>query len=96
MLEKRSRTQKIKRGRPLLNCALTPYPIAPYVLITPELVETLLDHGASVGEKFEKKSCWENALRWQYEQYVEIGATTAKGSNAEERALAERRELKSS
>lgn len=91
VLQTGSRTWKIKKGRPLLNYALAPSPIAPNNLITPELVKTLLLHGAKVGEKFEKKSCWENALRWQYETYVEIGAATSKGSHSEERDLAESR-----
>lgn len=90
-LQKGSRIRKIKKGRPLLNYALAPSPIAPKNLITPELVEVLLLNGAKVGERFENKSCWENALRWQYETYVEPRSTTSKGSQSEEQDLAESR-----
>ncbi|KAK3295252.1 uncharacterized protein B0H64DRAFT_459171 [Chaetomium fimeti] len=61
---------KSKKGRPLLDYALVPLAkIAPYDLVKPALVETLLDQGADPNERFEGRTCWERALQWQYETY---------------------------
>jgi hypothetical protein len=60
-----------KKGRPLLDYALYPSPIGPSDLVTPEMVRLLLDHGANPNERFGKRTCWEGALLWQYEMFVE-------------------------
>jgi hypothetical protein len=65
-----SRQLKSKKGRPLLDYALDPMPYAQYSFITPKIVELLLDHGANPNKTFEKKSSWEKALRWQYDNYA--------------------------
>lgn len=91
VLENATKTEKSKKGRPLLNYALAPSSISPNAFITPELVKTLLDHGAKPDETFGGKTCWENALLWQYETFVEVNADSFKGSNDEERELAEAR-----
>lgn len=89
VLEKGDKAQRIKKGRPLLNYALAPSTIAPIRLITHEMVEILLDHGSKVNEKFEHKTCWENALIWQDKNYVRVSAQTSRGSADEERELGE-------
>ncbi|KAH6838591.1 hypothetical protein B0I37DRAFT_241098 [Chaetomium sp. MPI-CAGE-AT-0009] len=68
---------KSKKGRPLLDYALVPSAkIAPYHLVKPALIETLLDHGADPNEKFERRTCWERALQWQCETYPSAVNTT--------------------
>lgn len=89
VLEDGDKAQRIKKGRPLLNYALAPSNIAPIHFITHELVEILLNHGSKVNEKFERKTCWENALTWQNNNYVQVSAQTGKGSAEEERELGE-------
>lgn len=89
VLERGERSQRVKKGRPLLNYALAPSSIAPLGLVTHDLVEALLDHGCKLEEKFEGRTCWENALLWQYETYLDTGVKTVRGSSEEERALAE-------
>lgn len=53
------------------------------------MVEILLNHGSKVNKKFEWRTCWENALAWQNNNYVQVSAQTGKGSAAEERELGE-------
>ena len=61
---------KSKKGRPLLDYALQPLMLAaPHGLVVPEMVRTLIDHGANPNEKFEGRTCWEGALHWQYEVF---------------------------
>ena len=86
-----SKVLKSKKGRPLLDYALRPSPMAQHRLITPALIKTLLDHGANPSQKFEKKTCWENALLWQYETYVDGSAKAIGVSTDEGRELAETR-----
>jgi hypothetical protein len=83
-----SRELKSKRGRPLLDYALDSLPIAQYELITPAVVEILLRHGADPNKRFEKKTCWENALRWQYENFA-IQEGRSIGGSMESREVAE-------
>lgn len=83
------RELKLKRGRPLLDYALDPLPVAQYELITPAIVEILLRHGADPNERFEKKkTCWENALRWQYENFA-VRKGRSIGGSIEAREVAE-------
>lgn len=89
VLESGDKTQRTKKGRPLLNYALAPSTIAPIRFITHEMVEVMLDHGSKVNEKFEHKTCWENALAWQDKNYVQVSAQTGKGSAEEQRELGE-------
>lgn len=63
-----------RKGRPLLDYALVPSPVAPYDLVKSTLVEALLEHGASPNDKFEKTTLWERALQWQYEAFAETHA----------------------
>jgi hypothetical protein len=67
------RLLKDKKGRPLLDYALSPLPDLHPDLITKDVVEVLLRHGAEPNEAFKtekcgKRTCWQNALLWQYEQ----------------------------
>ncbi|KUJ07163.1 uncharacterized protein LY89DRAFT_725998 [Mollisia scopiformis] len=69
-LTQSSKSMKSKKARPLLDYALNPPPGIDYNLITPAVVRVLFNHGANPNQKFQERSCWENALRWQYEQFV--------------------------
>ena len=81
---------KNKEGRPLLSCVLDPLSISKYELISPEIVKILLDHGADPEVRFEGRTCWEDALRWQYEVFtVQQGRRT--WSSKEAREVAESR-----
>ncbi|KAF4462494.1 small s [Fusarium albosuccineum] len=82
-----SKVLKAKKGRPLLDYALRPslpLHVAPHTLVAPDVVKTLLDHGARPNEKFEGRTCWEGALQWQYDVFAvgegravfEMGGTT--------------------
>ncbi|KAF5007201.1 hypothetical protein FDECE_6463 [Fusarium decemcellulare] len=82
-----SKVLKAKKGRPLLDYALRPslpLIVVPYILFTPVMVKTLLDHGAHPNEKFEGRTCWEGALQWQYDVFgagkgrvvFDVGGTT--------------------
>jgi hypothetical protein len=64
------RVLKSKKGRPLLDYAMSPLPGVKYNIITPDVVKVLLSHGANPNEKFQKETCWTNALLWQYEHFV--------------------------
>ncbi|KAB5560340.1 hypothetical protein GE09DRAFT_1116726 [Coniochaeta sp. 2T2.1] len=66
-LKERPEVLKSKKGRPLLDYALYPSGVAPYRLGTTAMVNLLLEHGANTNKKFEKRTCWERALLWQYE-----------------------------
>ncbi|KAJ2897694.1 hypothetical protein MKZ38_004471 [Zalerion maritima] len=68
------KVSKSKKGRPLLDYALRPSPLAPYDLIQPKLVETLLDRGSNPNDKFGDRTCWEGALLWQYETFLKGSA----------------------
>ncbi|KAL8389070.1 hypothetical protein RB595_008811 [Gaeumannomyces hyphopodioides] len=68
------KTLRPRKGRPLLDYALVPSPVAPYDLVKSTLVKVLLDLGASPNDKFEKMTLWERALQWQYEAFVETHA----------------------
>lgn len=94
------KTLKSKKGRPLLDYALYPSPIAAYDLISPEVVQTLLEYGADPNEEFEtssrdgkmaKVTCWEHALMWQYETYKMDAAKQIGGTTTQKRQIAERR-----
>jgi hypothetical protein len=61
---------KSKKGRPLLYYAVAPSPLVRYDLINLAVIELLVDRGAKLGQRFEKKTCLEHALQWQYEIYV--------------------------
>jgi hypothetical protein len=63
---------KSKKGRPLLDYAMSPLPGMEYDKITSEVVKVLLNHGANPNEKFEKKTCWTNALLWQHENFIRL------------------------
>jgi hypothetical protein len=83
-----------KRGRPLLDYAVAPSPIAPYDLVKSTFVQTLLDLGASPNDEFEKQTSWELALQWQYDAFVEKNASVVRdaGCTSEDaRAIAEDR-----
>ncbi|KAF4331973.1 small s [Fusarium beomiforme] len=85
--ESSSKALKIKKGRPLLHYALHPSlpPVmAEETLITPDVIQMLLAHGAHLNHKFEGRTCWEDALLWQYNTFAkregrvasETGGTT--------------------
>ncbi|KAF4456275.1 P-loop containing nucleoside triphosphate hydrolase [Fusarium austroafricanum] len=58
--------------------------VAEEILITPDVVNMLLAHGARPNHKFEGRTCWEGALQWQYNTFAkregrvasETGGTT--------------------
>lgn len=94
------KTLRSKKGRPLLDYATYPSPIAPYDLITPEIVETLLNHGANPNKELEimfgkgkmkKVTCWEHALMWQHQTYKKDAAKQISGTTAQTKQIAETR-----
>ncbi|OIW22738.1 hypothetical protein CONLIGDRAFT_147820 [Coniochaeta ligniaria NRRL 30616] len=89
------RVLKAKKGRPLLDYALRPSPMAPHDLVTPEIVTLLLDAGADPNERFGRRTCWEGALLWQYEVFVEgsgrASVAAAGGTTDDARRVAEAR-----
>lgn len=44
------------------------------------MVHLLLENGANPNEKFEKRTCWERALLWQYENFA-LGSASAVMAN---------------
>lgn len=91
-----SKVLRSKKGRPLLDYALSPLPSLQHTMITPVMVQVLLNHGADpnqniAGKKFFQRfsvgTCWDNALLWQYERFASL---TAKGLNltSEDKKLA--------
>ncbi|KAE9367546.1 hypothetical protein N431DRAFT_513953 [Stipitochalara longipes BDJ] len=66
-LGKEDKILEAKKGRPLLDYAMSPPPIVQNNLITADVVKVLLKHGAKPNEKYKRKTCWQNALLWQYE-----------------------------
>lgn len=94
------KTLRSKKGRPLLDYATYPSPIAPYDLITPEIVETLLNYGANPNKELEimsgkrkmkKVTCWEHALMWQHQTYKMDAAKQISGTTAQAKQIAETR-----
>lgn len=90
-----SKVVKSKKGRPLLDYALQPLMLAaPHGLAVPEMVRTLIDHGANPNDKFEGRACWEGALHWQYEVFYEGKAQlifAAGGTTEDARRIAKAR-----
>lgn len=91
---------KSKKGRPLLDYALCPAPIAPYDLVTSEIVQVLLENGPGPNEKVQDRSwdgkmrkttCWEHALIWQHRTYAINGAKAISGTAAHAKEIAELR-----
>lgn len=86
------------RGLP--RSALCLSPIALYDLITPDIVRTLLNHGATPNEQVEivswdgktaRVTCWEHALMWQHHTYKESATARIGGTTAETRKITESR-----
>jgi len=63
------RVLKDKRGRPLLDYAMSPLPGLEHDLITKDVVAVLIEHVADPNEEFGRRTCWQNALLWQYQQF---------------------------
>jgi transposase-like protein len=47
-------------------------------LITAEVVKVLLEYGANPNQKYKGRTCWQNALLWQYEQSVALSGEVVK------------------
>ncbi|KAI0402620.1 hypothetical protein F4802DRAFT_345499 [Xylaria palmicola] len=56
---------RAKKGRPLLEYALCPLDSVNHDLITVEMVQKLLEHGARPEHRFLGRSSWESALAWE-------------------------------
>lgn len=76
--DKPKKVLRPKRGRPLLDYAVVPSPIAPYDLVKSTFVQALLNLGASPNDEFEKQTSWERALQWQYDAFVEKNASVVR------------------
>ncbi|KAI0487435.1 hypothetical protein F4859DRAFT_464954 [Xylaria cf. heliscus] len=64
-LDEDNKLVRVKKGRPILEYALCPLDALNHDLVTVEVVQKLLDHGARPEYRFQGRTSWQSVLAWE-------------------------------